>query len=109
MNLCTRITTKDGSRKASVRPSRPVPLLVAGVDFSRPRRMDRSAGVALGLPEHGLGPSCRADSVVGIAGGQLSEHPGGTPVWGADRLRAGGLVLWRALCDPGGGSAARCG
>src|ERR1700719_3296898 len=104
-----RITTKDGSRKASVLPSRPAPLLVAGVDFSRPRRMDRSAGVALGLSEHGLGPSCRADSVVGIAGGQLFEHPGGTAVWGADRLRAGGLVLRHALCDPGGDQPARYG
>ena len=31
MDLNTRITTKDGSRKASVLPSRPAPLLVAGV------------------------------------------------------------------------------
>src|SRR5947209_15788764 len=55
--------------------------------------MDRSACVALGLSERGLGPSCRTAFVIGLAGRQLLEYPGGEPARGADRLRAGDLVL----------------
>src|SRR5260370_12987200 len=74
--------TKDGFGQASILPPCPAALLVTGVDFSRPRRMDRSAGVALGLSEHGFGPSCRTASIVGLSGrprvrtiGRDSEEP----------------------------------
>src|SRR5260370_18795692 len=101
--------TKDGFGQASILPPCHAALLVAGVDFSRPCRMDRSAGVALGLSEHGVVPSCGIASIVGLSGRQLFEYPGGEPARGADRLRAGGLVLRHALCDPRGDQPARDG